>query len=352
MSEARDKSATGDFIEDPSAPSARSVRHADGVYFGLAEEDYFADTALGSSDMRVLSYSPMDYWFQSRFNPLRPEKETTPAQVYGRAVHTLILEGRDKFEKMYAPKMHSWATKDGKAEKERFAARGVLPLPFEDWERAQQTGAILRGNRHLAGAFEGSVGHEVSVFWTKPNGMRCRARFDALKERAIVDLKNVSNERAISFPRACLRKIDDYSYHLQAAHYADARLQLKNLLLDGKVFGDCDHQALGQVAATQDWAFIFIFLQSTAAPIVWPTMLSFHEGHRAQDDNGTMRSIPATMNALFEIGFARIAQAEKNWATFHEKFGTDLPWVTEDPIEEFDISRVPPWFARGGEEAV
>lgn len=340
-----------DFIEAPETPAGQ-VEHADGVYFSMPDAEYFADTALGSSDMRVLSYSPMDWWFGSRFNPLRRERETSPAQIYGRAVHALILEGREKFEKMYAPKRFSWATKEGKAEKERFAANGLLPLSEDDWERAQQTGAILRANKHLAGAFEGSVGHEVSIFWTKTNGMRCRARFDALKERAIVDLKNVSNERAVSFPRACLRKIDDYSYHVQGSHYADARLEMKRLVAAGRVFGTHDAGALRRVVETQDWAFIFIFLQSSAAPIVYPTMLSFHEGRKTKDDDGTVRSIPASMNPLFELGYARIAQAERNWNAFYSKFGTDLPWITEDPIEEFDIDRMPPWFARNGEEAI
>lgn len=339
---------TEDFIDAAETPAGR-VDTPEGVYFDMPETLYFADVAVGSSDARVLAYSPCDYWFQSRYNPLREERENTPAQLYGSAVHTLILEGRQKFESLYAPKRHSWTTKEGRAEKDRFAERGILPLSEAAWARAQQTGAVLRGNKYLAEAFTGSVGHEVSVFW-KEDGVKWRARFDALKERAIVDLKNVSNERAISFPRACVRKIGDYAYHGQAALYTRGRLAMTRLMEEGKVFGKCDRKALARVATAPEWAFVFLFLQSAGAPLIWSTKLSFEKGRRQEEENGTVRVIPAQMNPLLELGYARIDRAAANWRKFNEKFGIDVPWVSEDPIDEFDIDSLPPWIIRGEDD--
>jgi hypothetical protein len=339
-----------DFIEKVGLRAAR-VDHDEGIYFGMSSEDYFADIAIGSTDARTLAYSPPDYWFGSRYNPLREGKESTPAQLYGSAVHTLLLEGRQKFESLYAPKRYSWSTKEGKAEKERFAERGLLALPEDAWGRAQQTGAVLAGNRYLAEAFSGSVGHEVSVFW-KRDGIKWRARFDALKERAIVDLKNVSNERAIAFPKACARKISDYGYHGQAALYTMARLEMGRLLDEGRVHGDHDPATLRRVVDAPAWAFCFIFLQSAGAPCIWATKLSFQREHVVRDDAGNVtRKLTAYANPLLELGFARIEKAAANWKKFHGRFGTDVPWVSEDPIEEFDITAQPPWAFRDDDAA-
>lgn len=339
-----------DFIETHEAEPTLTD-WPEGIYFGMDDTDYFADIAVGSTDARTLAYSPEEYWFRSRYNPLREERESTPAQLYGRAVHTLLLEGRQKFESLYAPKRYSWSTKEGKAERDRFAERGLLALPEDAWARAQQTGAVLAGNRYLAEAFSGSVGHEVSIFW-KRDGVKWRARFDALKERAIVDLKNVANERAIAFPKACARKISDYGYHGQAALYATARLEMRRLLDEGKVHGDHDPAALRRVADAPAWAFVFIFLQSSGAPCVWSTKLSFQRQHVVRDDSGRVtEKLTAYANPLLEAGFARIEKAGANWRKFHGRFGVDTPWVSEDPIEEFDISTLPPWALRDDDAA-
>lgn len=325
-----------DEIEFPDENMVRTD-HPLGIYFSMAESEYFSDIAVGSSDMATLSYSATDFWFGSRFNPLYEPDEDTPAKLYGRAVHHIILEGRQKFERLYAPKLHSWSTTEGKKEKARLAEAGMSALPFKDWERALQTGAVIRGNTNLREAFTGSVGHEVSVFWSQ-GGIKRRARFDGLKERAIVDLKNISNERKISFKRAAMRKIDDYGYHIQAAHYLEGRLAMRALLDEGKVFGDHDGALLRRVVDSREFAFVWIFLQSSGAPNICSWRLSYKPD-----------ADPPEINEMFGHGRARIDQAEANWKKFVDKFGTDLPWIVDEPIEEFDVDKMPPWFLRGGE---
>ena len=86
-----------------------------GIYFGLDENAYHADPALGSTDMKKLAESPPDYWFESSHNPMREPSEDTPSRLFGRAVHKFVLEGRGAFESTYAPPDYSGATKDGKA---------------------------------------------------------------------------------------------------------------------------------------------------------------------------------------------------------------------------------------------
>lgn len=78
-----------------------AARLAPGIYFGLPNTDYYADPALGSGDHRNLAVCPMYYWRDSWMNPLREQSEETPALLFGRALHKLVLEGREAFEAEY-----------------------------------------------------------------------------------------------------------------------------------------------------------------------------------------------------------------------------------------------------------
>ena len=73
----------------------------DGLYFDLPEDDYHADPALGSTDIKNLLVSPEHYWFNSVHCPDR-EDTSTPAKVKGAAYHCLLLEGEDAFWERYA----------------------------------------------------------------------------------------------------------------------------------------------------------------------------------------------------------------------------------------------------------
>lgn len=320
-----------------------------GIHFGLHEQDYHDDVGCGSGDMRRLSYSPSDWWWQSKWNPLWEPDKDTEAKIYGRAVHHAILEGREKFDSHYAKKKLNWATREGKEEKAMILGQGKLPIDVEDWGRILLTGSMVRSNPHLARAFDDTVGNEVSIFWER-GGLKRKCRIDALKLRAIVDLKNVSNDRSISFPRACLRKIDEYSYHIQAAHYLEGRLAMQALFKKGLVFGDCDMGFLEQVVNEPQFAFVFIFVQSSGAPLTWSTKLSFKKAIDWTDpDTGEIHPQPEEANPAFALGQAQLDRAEKNFGAYLKKFGLSNPWVLDEPIEEFDVNDMPPWFLRNAE---
>src|SRR6516164_2883887 len=76
-----------------------------GIYFGLPAVDYHADPALGSSDIRAMRKDIDRWWRGSRFNPDESERalyqRDTKALVLGKAMHTLVLEGRAEFEAGY-----------------------------------------------------------------------------------------------------------------------------------------------------------------------------------------------------------------------------------------------------------
>src|SRR5215472_7457876 len=154
-----------------------------GVYLGLSEESYLRDVGLGSSDMKRLAYSPEDFWFESKMNPMWEQDESTPAQKLGTAMHKMVLEGRQSFEGRYAPTDFPGNVKAGINERRRIEEDGKLAMSRHDWDRLQIQGAVIRANPVLAEAFDGGVGSEVTILW-QANGMKKKCRIDKLKLRS------------------------------------------------------------------------------------------------------------------------------------------------------------------------
>lgn len=304
-----------------------SDRIAPGIYFGLDEDAYHGDLAIGSSDVRLLSYSPHDYWFGSALNPEHGQDDAaTPAQIFGRGVHKMVLEGRQSFEAEYAPCEHPGNIKAGKEERAAIEADGKVPLKAEDFKRILAAGDAICANPHLEAAFNNGV-PEVSVFWETADGIPKKARFDFLKTRAIVDLKSIRNSRSIGFVEACRRSLAEWNYPVQAEHYREGRNAMAALVDAGAVHGDHDSAWLRGVADNQDWAFVFCFWQAEGAPLTWATMLS-----------------PG--NPVFDIARGTIAAAEANYADFMARFGAAKPWRLDEPLVELDISHMPAWWGR------
>lgn len=301
---------------DPFAP---------GVYFGLDEATYHADPALGSTSMKKLAESPPDFWFDSPHNPMREEDDDTPARLFGRAVHKFVLEGREAFERGYAPADYPGNVKAGKEERERITAQGKQPIKRDDWNRIMMAGTIIRSNPSISTAFAGGQ-PEVSVFWER-DGIRRKARFDYLKPRAVVDLKSNANTMQTDFVTSCRKSIASYRYDVQAAHYFEARAQVGALAGDGAVIGDHDSEWLRKVSATTEWAFVWIFYQSKGAPLTWGTTVS-----------------PG--NGILDLARATLARSEENYKAFVDRFGLDQPWVIEEPLTELDINDLPAWAFR------
>lgn len=333
-----------------------------GIYFGLDETIYHADPALGSTDAKRLRRSAADYWYHSARNPSRPSVEPSSAQAYGRAIHRRVLEGPEKFLQHYerAPEpegllvtdadLAEWLTARGvnkqprsKSEKivqaigidphvrilsefERRAAeagRQILKRP--DFDRIIMASDLITQNPHLATAF--SNGHpEVSIFWDRADGIRCKARFDFLKIRGIGDLKSTRNPLGLDFPDNCRRAIANYRYDIQAAHYLEARRQIPQLL--DNVQGDHDGDWLAQVAETKEFGFVFVFFQTEDAPISWACSLS-----------------PG--NPVLEIGRMSIEHAIGRYKDFAQRFAADEPWTLSEPVEELTVDQLPAYYGRG-----
>lgn len=256
----------------------------DGIYLNLPADRYHRDPALGSTDLRALR---------------RGAKVTvdTPATVVGTAMHAMILDGKAEFQRRYVRRPDD---SDGMTPSEKGAvtkaAKAKLRehqdlLHGDDYDLVCDVATIIAAHPDMNGCFEGAL-HEVSVFWTREDGVRCKCRFDGLKPRGIGDLKSIANENNLPLDVACMLDIKRRRYDIQAAHYMESRRQLpalvaKDLIFDwrmaeapsadGKVLLNIskdDAAFLHKVAEQKTFAFQFIFVPKNGARTVWGCVLS------------------------------------------------------------------------------
>jgi hypothetical protein len=316
-----------------------------GIYFGLDETTYHAAPWIGSSSAKKLYACPPDYWYESHMNPLREEDEPTFAQNFGRALHHRILYGAEAFARDYtfmdgtkgdsvsAEDLKTFIKEQGsvpaklKADNEKMLRdMGINLLTEATYEHIMVAAAHITKNPHLAQAFTGGF-PEVSVFWHEGE-VPCKARFDYLKKRAIVDLKSFrSKERIQTLDRIVLQDLFNYRYDIQVGWYQQGHSQAGALIDAGKVF-----VLPGATAPAEDWLkdafrepahWVFVFFRADGMPVA----------KSYQIPNGS----PA-----HESGRAAMRLALDNYRDNFERFGTDA-WVNTD--EPFQIAEedMPKW---------
>lgn len=325
-----------------------TTAHAPGIYFNMPDKEYFADPALGSGDVRRLLRGPYEYWFDSVLNPNKPPDSDTLSRLRGRAIHKIVLEGEAAFDALYTRRKDDEegatpAEKGALTKKEnaRAAVEGRDLLHGTDYDRALITGAMVRGNPHLTNVFDAGGESEVSVFWTrKIDGAEvpCKARIDKLRPRAVGDLKSIANQHGDPIGVACRRAIASYRYDLQAAHYLEGRAAVPHLFDVGQIkFCGAEDLPSGTVrrlvafceavSAAADYAFVFVFFQTEAAPMTWGAVLS-------------------PTNPIVEFAGRQREEALRRYAQAMEAFGPDTPWIIPEPLAELDMSEMPAWYGR------
>jgi hypothetical protein len=180
------------------------------------DEEYFALEAFSASGAKLLLKSPAHF----RADRLRPHAPT-PAMQIGTLTHRLILEP----EKTpgYALKTWDARTKEGKARAAEVAEQGLVVID-EDIER-DLLGMRASVMQHATAGdlVRACVEREVPIVWDDlAYGIKCKAKLDALAVEemfdttVIVDLKTAVD----ASPKGFARAVANFSYHIQAAHYA------------------------------------------------------------------------------------------------------------------------------------
>lgn len=273
----------------------------DGVYLGLSEAAYFHEHRLGSTDLGKLHKTPADWWYGSRFNPDRKEKDWKYGNErdFGHGLHALLLEGEDAFaQKCELNTFESFKGGDARAWRDQMFLDGRTILSPEQHRNIRHMVALIQNHPDL-GAPLGAGLSEVSVLWTDPErGIKLRARLDKLLPAYLIDLKSYgAHKRGRDDNDRALRIVAESSYDVQRYLYDIARAQMIEFIKAGLVFGgtkeerdwlarfpEADEKRLAERMATypnghpdqqSPWSWVWIFFQRRDdskghAPIVNP----------------------------------------------------------------------------------
>lgn len=365
----------------------------DGVYIGLPAEDYFAQDALGTTDLVHLWKFGEGWWWRSRHNPLHID-EPSEAMTFGSALHVRLLEGRQEFERRFAiePRkadfpgllttsdeikyalLHANAPKPAaSARKSDLVELALTYLPdrpvwddviarfrAEAKERGQAetiSGDDAReieiiaeaatADPQVAAALEAQGGvplTELSVFWTPPGGPRQRYRFDSLLPFWGIDLKSIDNFRGGEFAAACAARIRDGALDVQMAQSFEARKAIYQAIAEKRVFGGDTRQRRWLMRFPREaplegkdgpqWRWLWVFTQrpdskAGRAPMILPVDVTFG------DD-------------LHREGYRKAWTAIYRYRAYVAEFGFDRPWVRALPVHSLQGRNkhqifLPPW---------
>lgn len=353
--------------------------HEPGIYLHLPKEEHDADPAIGSSAHRKLRSGPTEFYYQWRGADISVEDEeenTTPARLFGSAVHAVVLEGEAALKRRFAcepdgdwPKLvrtmddmrrllkPAGFAVSGVKEELATRVRGNFPgtvlyddvmddhkrygrqvLKADAWKRVLLASRHITMHPQLSRSFKGGMS-EISIYWINALGIRCKARLDYLRMLemeirgkkaymgSVSDLKSFSNPRTLPLVRAV--DMADGDNILQAVHYMDALTAAVKMLREHGLESCLDQKPnerewLKIVAKMKRQRFSFVFYKSSGAPYADAT---WHE------PNDPL------------IGLAR-QSVMTNFLTFreyYETFGTDI-WVNlSEPRHLASEDDIRPW---------
>jgi hypothetical protein len=331
----------------------------DGIHFDLDEDEYHADPALGSTDLKDISIDPVDWQFD-RLS--KADREESDALVFGRALHCRLLEGRERFRDKHCvvldmPKdalathqdMQRWLRKanrptqgtrdeliwrirqadphaiitDVLEEQWRELNQGRQTLTREQLRRIETAVEWMQNDATLSAAMQdGAFAHgapEVSIFHTY-RGVRLKARFDYLLGHAIIDIKSFAPIFKIRPSTAITKAIVNFRYDLQCAAYVKAWHAARTLYDRGRVFGSKDQQELlKRVYANANPLWIWVFVKTTSAPQGYVRQLDFEQ-------------------PVFRTAAQQVEDAINTYRSMRDQHGVDRVWPAQNKPTSLDTT--------------
>lgn len=330
-----------------------------GVYFGLEDERYHADEALGSTSIINLAKNPPKWQYQR----LRPRShERTEPMIWGSALHCRVLEGKEAYDFRYARvptakdyedvltttdsikdflRMHGQPLAGRKSDLIA-RAKQIEECPeffdeiLADWHAARPKheflnerqyqeiedavsnmtrepilNAVMKAGALIDGAAELSIIYEV-------DGIRRKARFDyslppagTRSSSLIVDLKSFTTFRRGTLETAAISTVYESAYDVQAACYLEAIGPARKLLAEGRVFGEAPANGfLDQFLNAPEFRWVWVMLRRDTGMI--PTLLSIDAD-----------------SPIIKHAHSIIATALTHYREYVERFGLDELWTPE-----------------------
>lgn len=183
----------------------------------MTNKEYRDAEGISRSSLFKISKSPAHFKFEQD-NPPEP----TSALIFGKALHSFILEP-ENFDNEFAiiPNIDR-RTKEGKAIYAEFfeLCKDKDLLSQEDFEIIKRMGESVLNNKYAAELLTGQ--REQSFFWfDELTGEKCKVRPDILTHyndfNVITDLKSCASADTETFTRDCIK----FGYDFQAAMYKE-----------------------------------------------------------------------------------------------------------------------------------
>jgi len=180
--------------------------------------------SISSSGLRTIwNQSPAHYWYDSPYNPNRPEPKERPHFSIGRAAHHLIYMGRKGFDEEFVvrpDKWKDWRTVD--AQEWRRVQLKLGKTVITDGELEQITGMarslaahpLVKSTGGRLGILDGFC--ERSLIFKDPlTGVWLKSRPDNIPSHSglFADLKTTDSVTNDSLDRS----LANFGYHMQAA---------------------------------------------------------------------------------------------------------------------------------------
>lgn len=355
-----------------------------GIYFGMPEDQYHALPRLSASGIKTLRVSPLRYWRENLDPNRKPPKDSDPKKL-GRAYHKLLLEGQEAFDAAYAvapckedfpdalsgvetlrakceelglkksgtlaemcariravdPGVQLWD--DIKAEFEDLAGERER-IKRDEWLEIQSMAYVVRHMPSLRTAFTGGF-PEVTLLWSHPSGVSMKARLDYLKPRgeaaAIIDIKSFGNVMDKPIEDIPANEISRNRYFIQPVVYTDARNAAGVMwrkkrsevvhVLSGEQPSD---EWLSAVFGAGNTQFHFVFVQTGGVPDIIAREFRPYEDILGMGVQG---------NQYWGRGLAEYRYGAALYRQCMEKYGADVPWVTDHGLRALKDEDFPLW---------
>lgn len=194
-----------------------------GIYSGVSMESYHGDLCAGpsvsSSGLRMIeAKTPLHFFAGSYLNPNREPDEPKDHFSFGKAAHTLLLEGSAGFYDHFAVRpdtFNDWRTKASQAWRDEQIASGktvILPQHLIAIEAIRDR---LKAHPLVQqGVLDGLIEHTV-VCKDEATGVWLKIRPDVVPQAdgVLVDLKTTTD----ASPDAVRRTIANFGYPMQGA---------------------------------------------------------------------------------------------------------------------------------------
>ena len=356
-------------VTAPATSTVEVTRFEDGIHFGIPEDQYHRDDALGSTILKELVLDPIEYQHARLHGG---EKKETFALKWGSAIHCRVLEGRLSMAERFpiAPAIKDYigildtvedlkrhcrtiGITPGKVKAETIARIreadsevqiwdeiiakfeadnvGKTIIPRDALHHIERAAQWMQRDRELSPVMEDGTftagASEVSIFYTE-NGIRLKARLDHLLAHGVIDLKSFRAIMAERLIPAAKRAVSRMRYDLQAAAYIRALRAAAKLFAAGKVFNNpYKPEFLDTVFATlaaDKMKWIWVLIKASGAP----------------------QSVVAEFNTnsmIFKTAGMEIDDAIKNYRELTAKFGPDQDWVPDNASEVWGDEDFAPW---------